>query len=114
MGSDLSNFQKHKKTHKNVTLTQTSQTSQTSQNMEGLADVAEEQHLFYLTTENGDDHHLLISTIDPSQSNLITNDNIQFINDDDLNALNQEPQLDDDNDKMLDESAGASDDLAIV
>ena len=113
--SDLSNFQKHKKTHKNVTLTQTSQTSQTSQNMEGLADVAEEQHLFYLTTENGDDHHLLISTIDPSQSNLITNDNIQFINDDDLNALNQEPQLDDDdNDKMLDESAGASDDLAIV
>lgn len=87
------------------------QTSQVSQNVDGLADVSEEQHLFYLTTENGDPHQLLISTIDPNQSNLITNDNIQLINDDDLNALNQEPQL---NDKMLVESAGDSDNLAIV
>ena len=106
--SDLSNLQKHKKTHKNVTLTQT---SQVSQSIDNLPDVAEEQHLFYLTTENGDPHQLLISTIDPNQSNLIANDNIQLINDEDLDALNQEPQL---SDKMLVESADGSDNLTIA
>ena len=100
--SDLSNLQKHKKTHKNVATIPSS-----AQETDAIPAFDEDQqHLFYVTTENGNQSQLLISAVDPL-SNLVSDGDIQLMNEDELAGCSGESQL---NDKMLSE-ATASDHL---
>jgi len=114
--SDLSNLQKHRKTHKNIPPTVNEENS----GLESLT--TDGQHIIYVTTQDGEQSQLLISTLagseDPS-GHLVSDSDMHLVDNEQLDVIpEQEPEetilVDQDHDKMMTGTSNGDDDVLTI